>query len=256
MKGSKMLDISMQDIRWIGFDLDDTLHHFRRASGQAAHIVYQDISTKFSVPVVELSAAYQAILKRGQSGHFAEGKSAKEYRTERFGLLLAAYPDVPASYVETIVDLYDQALAQHLKLKDGAMAVLQSTKAAKLKIAVITEGPQDAQETTLQRLGITSYVDLLVTSAQEKLSKSEGLLQRALDKVGCPAASMLYIGDSLERDILPARKIGIPAILLSEQAENVPDGVVRVGALTELLDLIGGGTTTPKNIPSRSRLIL
>ena len=79
-------------------------------------------------------------------------------------------------------------------------------------MVVSTEGPHDAQETTISRLGIAPYVDLLVTSSMEGLTKRGGLLKRALDKAGCAPGAVIYAGDSIKCDIAPARALGVRAI--------------------------------------------
>ena len=98
----------------------------------------------------------------------------------------------------------DKALARHLELKDGAIETLTDLKQSGFAILVVSEGPHDAQELTIARLGLAPYVDLLVTSGQERRSKQEGLLKIALEKAGCLPKNCVFIGDNMECDILPA----------------------------------------------------
>jgi putative hydrolase of the HAD superfamily len=74
-----------QDLRWIAFDLDDTLHHFRRASTRASEAVFCDIERQFGIGVDDLGAAYREILSAAQSRHFSQPKTSREYLAERFG---------------------------------------------------------------------------------------------------------------------------------------------------------------------------
>lgn len=50
-------------LKWIGFDLDDTLHSYRRASGQACEAVFEYLDEEFGCGAEELKAAYTQILK-------------------------------------------------------------------------------------------------------------------------------------------------------------------------------------------------
>jgi putative hydrolase of the HAD superfamily len=105
---------------------------------------------------------------------------------------------------------------------------------------VVSEGPADAQALTIERLGIAPMVDLLVTSAAERASKSDGLLEVALARAGCGPEEMLYVGDSVERDIAPALALGIATVYVGE--DELPDGMeamrtdlVELGRLLERL---------------------
>jgi putative hydrolase of the HAD superfamily len=221
------------ELKWIGFDLDDTLHFYRKASGAASEEVYKYLEDEFGTDAGQLRSAYREILKDAQSGCFAEGKTSRDYRAERFSRLLARFSIIPQLQLDVVLDLYDVTLSKNLKLKEGALQILQAAKSAGLQIMVVTEGPHDAQETTLQRLELTPYVDLLVTSSREQTSKTEGLLGIALQKAACAPGEILYVGDSLESDILPAQKLGVRCLYVGE-AESLPDGVTRLASLLEL----------------------
>ena len=230
-------------LKWIGFDLDDTLHFYRKASGQACEAVFEYLGEEFGCGVNELQAAYTGILKDAQKGAFADGRSARECRAERFGKLLTAFSIIPHRHLEAVLDLYDEALSLNLKLKEGAKETLLAARANGLRIMVVSEGPHDAQEATLVRLGIAPLADLLVTSAAEKTSKRGGLLKIALGRAQCAPHELIYVGDSLENDIWPAQEAGVQSIYVGE--EPVPAGVVKIPSLLDLeqvLNAVAQGT--------------
>lgn len=70
--------------RWIGIDLDDTLHEIRRASSAASSKVLEAIHEKFDTPFASLNAQYSEILRASTSNAFSDGRSSHEYRRERF----------------------------------------------------------------------------------------------------------------------------------------------------------------------------
>jgi putative hydrolase of the HAD superfamily len=220
-------------VQWIAFDLDDTLHFYRKASGRAAAAVFDHLDDEFGCGVDRLQAAYARLLKDAQQGAFADGRTARECRGKRFGKLLAAFSINPGKHLDQALDVYDAALAANLELKEGAMALLQDVKRAGRSVMVVTEGPHDAQENTISRLGIAPYVDLLVTSSQERLTKRAGLLQRALENAGCAPSAVIYVGDSVECDIIPARALGVRTIFVGE-ANQAPEGVETAASLIEL----------------------
>lgn len=209
------------NLRLIAFDLDDTLHYFGRASGRASEAVFADLERQFGIEAGDLSEAYREILRTAQSGHFSQPKTSREYRAERFGALLDRFDLDADPSIDHLLDIYDAALAEALELRPGARQVLDAAARAKLSVMVISEGPHDAQRITIERLGIAADVDLLVTSAEERVSKSDGLFEKALERAECERHELLYVGDSVDRDIAPAAALGIASVYVGE--DELPD---------------------------------
>jgi putative hydrolase of the HAD superfamily len=228
---------------WIGFDLDDTLHYYKRASGQASEAVFSDIERQFGIAMDSLAESYREILRASQSGHFSQSKTSREYRAERFGSLLREFDREPDPYLDRLLNIYDTTLDGALELKPGAREVLTAAKRASLSVMVVSEGPDDAQRTTIERLGIAPSIDLLITSAGERASKGDGLFEKALARADCGPSEVLYVGDSVERDILPTSAIGIASVYVGEG--ELPDGLMAttldLTTLAGLLDRDGDG---------------
>ncbi len=225
--------------KWFGFDLDDTLHSFRKASGQAAAAVFAYLGEEFGCEPLALGTAYAAILKDAQKTGFAGGKTSREYRAERFEALFGRFSIIPYRHLDLALDIYDEALAQSLELKEGAAETLRKLKLSGWPVMVVSEGPHDAQETTLHRLGIASYVDLLVTSSKEGVTKQGGLFERALSQAACPPDGLVFTGDSVENDIVPAAALGIGTVYIGPETA-LPPGVPRITSLLELERAIPG----------------
>jgi putative hydrolase of the HAD superfamily len=237
-----MTDRLPPSLRWVAFDLDDTLHGFRRASGRAAEAVFAEVERRQGFPADRLHEAYGEILQLAQSAGFALERTAREYRAERFAAMLDRFgpPKQGEPGMDRLLDAYDAALGEELELTEGAAEALSAARWAGLSTMVVSEGPADAQALTIERLGIAPMVDLLVTSAAERASKSDGLLEVALARAGCGPEEMLYVGDSVERDIAPALALGIATVYVGE--DELPDGMeamrtdlVELGRLLERL---------------------
>ena len=229
-------DINIADFHTIGFDLDDTLHYFKKASSAAITETLLYISENCNLSAEQLHTDYQHILQNAQNTHFTEDKPAREYRRARFEKLLKQNQISPHIYIESVLDKYDAALAQNLVLKEGAFEILRMAKEAGKKTVIITEGPQDAQALTIERLGLSLYIETLITSAAYGTSKSDGLFEIALREIGCTPSDMLYIGDSPDRDYVPANGLGIPCLLLREN-DNFQGTENRIKSLNELKEL-------------------
>lgn len=200
---------------WFAFDLDDTLHEFRRASSAATTAVLENISEQYGTSLLELQDEYARVLKEKTSGAFADGRTSFDYRRERFASVLATF-NFPGDGMAEYLDIYENKLTKSLQLKAGAIGVLSLLKELGKKIMVITEGPQDSQERTIKALQIEQYVDFLATTNHFRVTKTTGLFNQVLSHLKIAADELVCIGDSEHRDIVPAMGVGIFTIHLDE----------------------------------------
>lgn len=226
---------------WVGFDLDETLHDFRGASSEATQEVLLAIYeySKETLNIDDLRATYSGILRQKTASAFTDGKTSHEYRAERFCLLLSQY-GIPKDeeLVQRLVGLYENHLSRSLALKPGAENLLDVVRKKGKQIMVITEGPQDAQERTVQQL-LGDKIDCLVTTNKIGLSKIDGLFPKVLDLYKVAPSQMVYIGDSLERDIHPATRAGIFAVHFDEKnTGSCVQGSYRTSSLVHLGSLL------------------
>lgn len=229
--------------KWVGFDLDDTLHEFRKASGHASSSVFKAIVDENpAITTADLASTYSEILSSKTASAFIDGRTSEEYRQERFSYLLRAHSLEPnKERVDRLSKIYGNSLRTALRLKAGAVKLLQRLKALGRKIIVVTEGPPDAQEWTIAELGLQQYVDVLITTNEVGKSKVDGLFSIVLEKYGIAAWEILYVGDNKQRDVIPAKAVGIMTVLYDEKSNcrfEDPQSL-RLNSLLKLGYLIG-----------------
>ena len=202
---------------WIGFDLDDTLHEFRRSSEIATNRVLTEISKRYGTPILALEDEYSMVLKMKTANAFSDGKTSFDYRRERFVSILTHF-SLPQDdqFIYELLELYEAKLMASLELKCGALDLLSLIKDMGKKIVVITEGPQDAQERAVRGLGIDGFIDFLATTSHFRVAKTDGLFPRVLEHLCIAPGDIVYIGDNEERDMKPALAEGIFSIHLAE----------------------------------------
>ena len=108
-------------------------------------------------------------------------------------------------------------------------------------LGVGTNMTADRQFEKLEKLGLLELVDFLVTSEEAGAEKPDARLYAlCAEKARCPATDCVYVGDSLESDILGALRSGMRAVWFCPQprAEAAPTGVPRIASLTELPALL------------------
>ena len=225
------------------FDLDDTLHSFRAASSTATNAVLETLQTQnpSKCTLEELQASYKTILTHSTASAFVEGKTSHQYRGERFQQLARAH-DIPlsAEKLQELVDRYERILMQSLQLKPGVLELFATLKRCGKGIVIVTEGPQDAQERTIEALGLASKIGCLATTNKLGVAKVDGLYERVVDELGLKVGEVIVVGDSWERDVLPAAKAGAFCVHYDEgflEGVEIAEGW-RVGRLEELRVLV------------------
>lgn len=63
--------------------------------------------------------------------------------------------------------------------------------------------------------------------------------QAVLDRLGVGAGEVTMVGDSLEKDILPCRRLGMRTVLVAAvEPPSLPAGVLWLRGLPEIIDLV------------------
>ncbi|EOA90248.1 uncharacterized protein SETTUDRAFT_158854 [Exserohilum turcica Et28A] len=123
----------------------------------------------------------------------------------------------PVTHMAQILDMYEKTLTAHLVLKPGVVSLLESLKQRGKCVAIVTEGPQDAQERAVTALGLTPYFDRLITTNAFGVAKVDGLFERALEALQIKGGDAVMVGDSWDRDVVPAGNAGIGCVWYAEK---------------------------------------
>lgn len=99
----------------------------------------------------------------------------------------------------------------------------------------------------MKAYGLSQYLDLIIASAEEGIEKPDlKIFELALKRAGCPPEHAVMIGDRLDNDIIPAKRLGMKTIWIRQgfggmgtplTEEDTPDRCVN--DLLELLELLG-----------------
>jgi len=119
----------------------------------------------------------------------------------------------PALLVAAGVVAYHETKFRQLHpFPDAEEALRRLSENTSLILGILTEGLEIKQAEKLIRLGVVKYLDprALFISDQVGISKPNPKLYRyALDRLGLSADQVMYVGDNPDRDMAPAREVGI-----------------------------------------------
>ena len=175
----------MKNIKWIFFDIGSTLvdeskayEHRIKDTIQNTNITYK----QFRKLMIDFA-------KQGKNGYIEATKKLNLQTTKWHSEDECLYPDTVST----------------LKLLSQ-----------KYKIGIIANQPLGTQE-RLNKMKIDKYINLVISSAEEKVSKPDlKIFQLALDRVGCSADNTVMVGDRLDNDIVPAKAVGMKTIWIKQ----------------------------------------
>ena len=126
-----------------------------------------------------------------------------------------------------------------------AKTVLKVLKKREYHIGIIANQSEGTASRLLQ-WGLLDYIDLVISSAEEGVSKPDKeIFLRALNRAECAPQNAVMIGDRLDNDIFPAKQLGMRTIWIRQgfaiyhtpyNADYQADDTVT--SLTQLLELL------------------
>jgi putative hydrolase of the HAD superfamily len=137
-----------------------------------------------------------------------------------------------------LYEAYWNAFIKKMQLYDGTMELLACLRERDIKIGICSDLTARIQFRKLMRLGLSNIVNAVVTSEECGREKpSEDMFKLVLDKLQVLPCDSIMIGDSLEKDVLGAKKAGMKAVLYGS-CDNSEVCVFSFNELREELDAI------------------
>ncbi|HIJ98604.1 TPA: TIGR02253 family HAD-type hydrolase [archaeon] len=195
----------MKNIKWVFFDIDNTLFDSRGLSTNARKnavkaMIKAGLNTKFGPAFKKL---LQIVKKYGSNypGHFDKLVQAYKVKKEERSRIVAA----------GIVE-YHNTKFRLLKPFPGVKKTLEKLKASGYKLGIITNGRATKQWDKLIRLNVSKFFDIVVISEEVGSEKpSKKIFRTALKKAKCRAREAVMIGDKPED--MAAEKIGMHTVM-------------------------------------------
>lgn len=132
---------------------------------------------------------------------------------------------------------------------DDVVPALAALRERGMRMAVVSNWDISLHE-VLAAAGLTGWVDVVVTSAQERVQKPDpGLFAIALRRLGgAEPSEVLHVGDDLLADVQGARAAGIEPLLIDRERSGTPDGgVTVVTSLAGVVDRVDASTARARS---------
>lgn len=143
---------------------------------------------------------------------------------------------------QAMADSFAEGLAEGCYLFPQALSLLQNLH-KKARIAVLTNGISFVQKRRMAYSGLSRYVDALVISEDEGISKPDPrIVLRALEKLGCTdRRQAVIVGDSLTSDLAAAKNARVDGVWYNPRRMDWPEGYENPylkAEVTQLHDLL------------------
>ena len=140
--------------------------------------------------------------------------------------------------------LWYEPLSKLAKIEPGIKQTLTKLKGSGLKLGIISNTFVNGYslEKHLQRLGLLEFFSVRVFSHEFEFRKPDiRIFEAAAERTGEPIENIMFVGDSIYRDIRPALKIGMYAVLKAAYTNadrKTPQGTWKISQLVELPGVI------------------
>jgi putative hydrolase of the HAD superfamily len=247
-------------VRTVLFDLDDTLFDHRGSVVRGLEALREGEPLLRRWPVERLARRYQQLLDQISPGQPGAPATHGEARTERFRRLcldLGGSDDLAEAGRWS--ERYREAYQAARRPVPGVPALLRALH-GRTQVGIVTNNHTLEQVGKLQHLGLSDWIDFMVTSEDAGFSKPDlRIFELALYRAGCGPLEAVMVGDTWATDIVGAAVRGIPAVWLNRGPGRRPTGlrgVVEVRALAParpLARLLLSGTLRPARPSARVR---
>jgi len=132
---------------------------------------------------------------------------------------------------------------EHLSPDPSTILTVDTLKKRGFKLGLVTNNGRKMVEKILSAIGLeASLFDVIVTSDDSKPKPSSQPFLFALDKLKCEPDEAVYVGDRMQAELLPARKLRIKTVLLAREPNTRSDDVdFVITRLEEILNVMKDG---------------
>lgn len=122
---------------------------------------------------------------------------------------------------QRFMEKYDQVFVENVSLFPDSLPCLNFLKSQEVKIGVIIDGTVKRENAIIDKLDLRAFFNVIIISEQIGRNKFSLLpLQKALEKLKLPTSEVIVVGDRVDKDILPANKLGCISVKLERQSSK------------------------------------
>lgn len=198
-------------IKAVIFDIDNTLYSFDQAHAPALEAVCAYARAHLGMEPEVLTREIEKAAADVKQ-HLGADCAALHNRTLRFQVLLERN-HLCLTHAAPMGELYWDTLLRHAEPSPGIMACLAKLKQRGFVLGIGTDMTIEYQLKKLEKLQMLPFFDFIVSSEEANVEKPHVKLFRLCAmKADVSPEECLFIGDSLKKDVLGPRAIGMQSL--------------------------------------------
>ena len=226
-------------IRAVIFDIDNTLYSYDlgHAAGWEALCAYAREHLNLDAADLDAGIRRSAELV---TARLQTPCAAIHNRILRFQTLLEAQ-GLPLRHALPMNRVYWDTLMAASQPSPGAMECLAALKAEGYILGIGTDMTIDIQLEKLEKLGMLSYFDFIVSSEEANAEKPDPRLFRiCVEKAGVRPEECLFLGDSYKKDYLGPLAAGMQALWYAPEDSSAHPEAKTLTHFAHLPELVKG----------------
>ncbi|MCF7876186.1 HAD family hydrolase [Candidatus Bipolaricaulota bacterium] len=166
------------------------------------------------------------------------------FRTRIFCNILSDDDNYEESKILQLGNKFTRIREDSLSLFDDVAPVFKKIR-GKFKLGLLTNGPTSLQGRKIDKLGIESWFNSIIISGEHSMAKPDPrIFEVALEQLNSNRDETIYVGNSLEYDVLGANKAQLPVIWRKDgEEEEEVEGATPNLVINELTELTEGKVT-------------
>ena len=237
-------DLTM--VRAVFFDFADTL--FSSRDLRDAHLA-QLRAVADAVGAHPTDQELRAAYRQGMGvGYRAVATRPAYLHRELFARSYAATAEalggtLDAAACDALVDRQYAATIDAARLRPDCLDTLHALRARGVRTQIVSNIDDEQLEGLVERLGIDALIDTWTSSESAHSCKPDArIYQVALAAAGCDARDVLFVGDTVEHDVVGPRTQGMrTALLVTDDRRDTSDGgadyvIERLADVVEVVD--------------------
>jgi len=200
-------------------DLDNTLYDYNSAHKLALKDVHQSFCNELSIDFWQFEKLYNSA--KFEIHRELVGTASSHNRAIYFQRVIEkTHEDLRPDIVLDLYDTYWKKFFECMKIYSGVEDVLIKFKKSGYKIGIVTNFTTQIQLRKIQKLKISDYIDVLVSSEEAGSEKPHpAAFLMILNKLNVLPQDAIMVGDNMVDDIEWANYLGITTVLLSQKVD-------------------------------------
>lgn len=237
----------MPSIKAVLFDFGGTLFDYRTTVIAEIESLKATLETAGAEPdEKKIAAAYREVMQEVFRHYLPKPFYLHRdlFQDALKGLLEKLNITFKPEYFETYRSLQWKKHARDLHLRDGVIDTLVELKDRGIFTGVVSNIDDDQLAHLIDITEIQPYFKFFLSSESAGSCKPDQMIFReAIKRTGCPPEETLFVGDSLEQDIVGANHAGLNSVLIwnrkdKQPPETGPQPKYVIKQIPDIIDLI------------------